>query len=280
MLQKLLHKHLTNLGLNYIEVLCLFEFINRHKIVYKSDFYKICEFKIRDKDRDEYSMKKKNTGKYNDIYHDRHFKHGLTTMFLRTIVGLTNFDTIDSCHWYAIKYGNNQNLQKYYDRIMKRFWADKVLSTPVKLKISIRLTDIKLIDKRARIFENLVSVQYAKLEILHSFFFGNVSEINLPEFKVIKIEKRYTWNTVEFQNPLVAQIKDDGRLEEFKRQILDYQSELNQDIQDRKNYRIYLKNHRQRSLSSFINRNQHSTINRQSTNNNQDLPQSKRFKYF
>ena len=82
MLQKLLHKHLTNLGLNYIEVLYLFEFINRHKIVYKSDFYKICEFKIRDKDRDEYSMKKKNTGKYNDIYHDRHFKHGLTTMFL------------------------------------------------------------------------------------------------------------------------------------------------------------------------------------------------------
>ena len=48
-------------------------------------------------------MKKKNTGKYNDIYHDRHFKHGLTTMFLRTIVGLMNFDTIDSCHWYAIK---------------------------------------------------------------------------------------------------------------------------------------------------------------------------------
>ena len=58
-IKKMLHARLINLGLNYMEVLYLMEFLNRNNIVYTHDFYKICKFKIRDTDRDEYSMKKK-----------------------------------------------------------------------------------------------------------------------------------------------------------------------------------------------------------------------------
>ena len=276
----MLHARLTNLGFNYMEVLYLMEFLNRNNIVYTHDFYKICKFKIRDTDRDEYSMKKKETCKYNDIYHDRNLKHELTIMFLRTLVGLYNFATIDFRHWFEIKNNKNYYLQTYYDRVMKRFWADKVLSAPVKKKLSSRLRKIAYIDSRERIFENLVSVWYAKRKILRSFFFGNVLEISFPDFKQNISIKTYKWNIFEFQKPLMAKIVDHGELKQFKRQILHLQAELNQDIQDKINFRIYIKN---RQRAAINNRNEESTINNQQTasaNKNQDLPKSKRFKRF
>ena len=88
-------------------------------------------------------------GKLSDIYHDINFKNRLTRMFLRTIVGFTNFPTIDFSHWQAIRFekslkenNDNEYIQPYYNKVMTRFWADKFYnnkSGPIIKKISIRL---------------------------------------------------------------------------------------------------------------------------------------------
>ena len=100
----------------------MLEFITRNKIVLKKDFYKIGECKIFDEPRDKYSisMQGRYRGKFSDIYHDINFKNRLTRMFLRTLVGLTNFPTIDLSHREAIRYEKSLKENKDNKHILIR----------------------------------------------------------------------------------------------------------------------------------------------------------------
>ena len=88
-------------------------------------------------------------------------------MFLRTLVGLTNFSTIDFSHWETIRYekslkenNDNKYIHPYYNKVMSRFWADKVLSGPFIKKISIRLRRKENVGYRPTIVDNFKNVHF------------------------------------------------------------------------------------------------------------------------
>ena len=207
---KICHKNFMDLGLNYMEVIYLLEFITRNKIGLKKDFYKICECKILDEHRDKYSisMQERYRGKLSDLYHDINFKNRLTRMFLRTIVGLTNFPTIDFSHWQAIRYekslkvnNDNEYIKPYYNKVMSRFWADKVLAGPIIKKISKRLRRKENVGYRPIIIDNLKNVQFAKEKILERFFYGNTSLISFA----VETQSKFRFEIEETINKMIEE---------------------------------------------------------------------------
>ena len=52
----------------------------------------------------------------------------------------------------------------------------------------------------------------------------------------------------------MAKIVDHGELKQFKRQILHLQAELNQDIQDKINFRIFIKNRQRAAIDKLHHR--------------------------
>ena len=245
----LLIENLIDLGLEYTEVNYLCKLTQSMTIEHKKGFFiKVAKYEIKNEDRDVYSMSGKSKGILKDIYHDKNFQRPLTRMFLRTIVGFVNHPTIDNNHWKAIKNCHNFDLYNDYDRLMENFWADKVLSRPVKKIISIRLRRIEHVNDRKKIFENLLSTRFAKLRVLNNFFKGNVADVKIAVDYDNKIYKkkfniedfahryrreakiRHRQNELEFQRPLRAKIKDNGDLQVFKKNILFHQYKISKSL--------------------------------------------------
>ena len=180
MKQELTKEDFIKLGLDESDVSYLMKLTDRKSIVNKENFLKITSLKTKDEDRDEYSLLHLSSGKCNDIYHDKNFKEELTRIFLRSIVGMNNFIILNDGHSKAISYNffRDEELKLKYKDLMRKFWADKILSASIIKYIAVRLRFKKNTNLRNEIHDNLVLVNFANEKVLNSFFYGDTSDVS------------------------------------------------------------------------------------------------------
>ena len=230
--QEINNEVLINLGLDEDDVRYLIKLTDKKSIKFKKDFLQITSYKINDEDRDEYSLAQIHTGKYKDIYHDNNFKNELSIRFLRSIRGMHDFLAIDDGHCKAIKYNfsNDQELELRYKNLMSKFWADKILSGPIRKFLAARLRKIKNIDLRDLIHENLILVGFGEKKVLDRFFNGEALKIifdverHIEPFK--KLQKYYKINDTEFHN----KYETEYNITRFKNYLLNEQDKINENF--------------------------------------------------
>ena len=178
------------LGLNFRDADKLNKILKDRQIVCKKHFYNVVDVKIRDEERDIYSMYYYLTEFCRDIYHHNTFINSSTISFLRTLVGLFKFYYIDKPHLEQIVQNHR------YQYIMMHFWANNTLSRPFKKKISLRLRSRSSLNISGLIKKSLIHTYFATNDILESLFNGDVNQISFD----VEIPEKYKKKGITFKN--------------------------------------------------------------------------------
>ena len=129
---------LTELGLVYTDSEYLVNVLRNKGFVEKKSFFKIAYCKVEKERRD--NLAKEDVDIHQDIYHDCKFNCE-TIKFLRVIVGIVRFNSIDEPHMNRILCPNgDKGLSQDFKKIIKNFWKNKELSRNVLKKLTFNIT--------------------------------------------------------------------------------------------------------------------------------------------